>query len=50
MVCLICRTEWALADKYGENICPACGQKYAHDEGQHIVLTDEQLELLRSAV
>ena len=38
-----------MADTYDSNKCPKCGQGYSYDEGQVIVLTDEQRSILRDA-
>jgi Zn finger protein HypA/HybF involved in hydrogenase expression len=49
ILCEICEQDFE-GDKYGEeNDCPTCGQRYAYDEGQGIVLTEEQISLLRAA-
>lgn len=34
-------------EDYGDNECPKCGQKYEYIEGDVIVLSEEQKELLR---
>lgn len=46
--CDICMTEFLFRERYGCNYCPKCGQEYCHNEGQQIVLTEQQLELLRA--
>lgn len=48
-LCDICEQSFEDANTYGENTCPQCGQKYIHDEGQRIVLSEDQLQLLRAA-
>lgn len=47
--CEICETEFTV-DEYddtGANRCPNCDQLYNYDEGQSIVLTDDQVQRLR---
>lgn len=46
--CEIClkETEVSRYERYGDWKCRHCGQKYAYDEGHHIVLTERQIELL----
>jgi uncharacterized Zn finger protein (UPF0148 family) len=44
--CQICDAPMVF-NAYGKNVCPKCGQQYDYDEGQHIVLSDEQRELLK---
>ena len=45
-VCAICACKFAI-ETYDAGVCPSCGQKYQYDEGHSIVLTPEQLVLLR---
>lgn len=47
MICIICREPFE-HDPYDDNQCPNCGQQYTHDESQTIVLSEEQLRLLRN--
>ena len=44
--CDICKAHFDIS-KYGEGVCPKCGQKYAYDEGYFICLTDKQIEILK---
>ncbi len=44
--CVVCETDFEI-DKYGEGKCPICLTAYGYDEGYALVLTSEQLSLLR---
>ena len=35
-------------NEYGNNTCSRCGQKYAYEEGNRIVLSKKQLQRLRT--
>lgn len=49
LICEICKHE-NRGDKYGDYTCAKCGQKYSYGEQMHIVLSDEQIALLRLQV
>ena len=48
VVCDICQKETIDVPIYGEWKCSFCGQYYEYNEGHMIVLSLDQLELLRS--
>jgi hypothetical protein len=45
--CDICHAENEVPN-YGDWACSQCGQRYEYDEGHRILLTDAQLQTLRS--
>jgi len=48
-VCVLCRTAHTGDNDYAaEYTCHECGQKYEYEEGIRIVLSPEQIELLRA--
>jgi rubrerythrin len=46
--CDICGTTFSMPS-YGGGDCPMCGQAYEYEEAHRIVLSEEQLALLRLA-
>lgn len=44
--CQICQHE-QLASDYNDWMCAECGQQYEYEEGHRILLTPEQIEMLR---
>lgn len=48
IICDICQKETIHVSIYGEWKCVFCGQCYEYNEGHVIVLSPDQLELLRS--
>ena len=44
--CDICNAPFE-QDTYADGECPICGQKYEYEEGITMVLTDEQVGVLR---
>ncbi len=47
MECEICEKEFK-ADEYGSSKCPNCDQFYLFTESVEIVLSDDQIKLLRN--
>ena len=49
-LCIICGNKFDVNeyDDQNKNQCGNCGQIYNYDEGLHIELTPEQLELLKT--
>lgn len=45
--CGLCSTEFDI-EKYGRGVCPACGMVHEWDEGYGMVLTSEQLRVLKA--
>ena len=47
ITCLICKTEFPI-ERYGDGHCPKCNQYYEYEEDHRIVLTEEQIILLKA--
>lgn len=48
-ICILCRTVNESDHDYADSYtCRECGQQYEYEEGVRIVLTPEQIELLRA--
>jgi hypothetical protein len=47
MECALCG-GFVACEKYGDGNCETCGQRYEYDECRQMVLTEDQLALLRS--
>lgn len=47
MSCTICGGK-VEGEEYGDSQCLACGQEYEYEEGPQLVLSDEQIALLKA--
>lgn len=48
--CEICGHRIPSTNPYERHKCPHCSQEYEHEEGQSIILTDEQKRILKAAI
>lgn len=48
--CEICEHVTNDVPPYGDWECESCGQQYAYDEGHKIILTEDQIIVLRKLI